>query len=382
MSSVNEELLARLGGEKLVSWHRANGVDVRPSVYLDRYRKVLLSGLSHARVIYLDTNYWVWLRQAELGGGTTEAQLLLRTLRAMVRSREVVCVSQLNSFLELGKQEKSSLRVTARLLDELTEGISIASIQDIRAWDCGQFISAKLGIPMQEELSNWTKVGQIHKNALPDKMPGHVTTAGRDVVLKALTDFFWNATFEEMFSQFSWATKHILNADLDPEVIARVNERKLKQLAEGQSREQVRLFEFSQYVNECLRPIFTDQLRTWNILHRFPDGLDGFMHQLQAVMDAAVNDFKARTLGKFLPSAAIPVELYTLYETGNPKERLATNDWADWNHAAAALPHCDVFLTERQLAHQLCQELGADKQYDCAVIGTLEDALSELKGHN
>lgn len=375
---MNEELLARIGGEKLVLWHRANGVNVDSFAYQERYRKVLLDGLSCARLIYLDTNYWVCLREAELGVGTPEAQRLLRGLRAIVRSREAICVSHFNSFLELGKQEETSLRATACLLDELTEGIAIAPIQDLMEWDCRQFISAKLGIQIQEGLSCWTKVGQIHQHALPENMPGPVTSAGRDVVLKATIDALWNATFEDVFDQFSWATKHTLNADIDPEVIARVEERKMKKVAEGQSRERVRLCEFSQFVYKFLRPIFTDQLWAWNTQHRFPDGLAGFMRQVQTVMDAAVVDFKARTLGKLLPSAAIPVELYTLYETGNPSKRLTANDWADWNHAAAALPHCDVFLTERHLAHQLRQELKADRQYGCTVIGSLEDALNEL----
>jgi hypothetical protein len=375
---VNEDLLARLGGMELVGWHHANGADLDASMYRERYWKVLLEGLSKSKLIYLDTNYWVWLREAELGHGSTNAVSLLNTLRTMVRSREAICVSQLNSFLELGKQEETSLRVTASLLDELTEGIVIASMPELLKYDCEQYISAKLGIQIQGGLSIWTKVGQIHQHTLPEKMPGPVTSADRDVVLKATIDALWNATFEDVFDQFSWATKHTLNADIDSEVIARVEERKMKQLAEGQSRERGRLSEFSQFVNEFLRPIFTDQLRTWNTQHHLPNGLDGFMHQLQAVMDGAVDDFKARTLGKFLPSAAIPVELYTLYETGNPNKRLTTNDWVDWNHAAAALPHCNVFLTERNLAHQLRQELKADRQYGCTVIGTLEDALNEL----
>lgn len=378
MPPVNEELLARLGGAELVSWHHANGTDVNANMYREHYRKVLTDGLSHARLIYLDTNYWVWLRQAELGRGSTAATRLLQTLRAMVRSREAICVSQLNSFLELGKQEETSLRVTACLLDELTEGVAIASIFDLREWDCGQYISTKLGIQMQEGLSNWTKVGQIHQHALPEKLPGPVTEAGRDVVFKSTIDALWNATFEDVFGQFSWATKHTLNADIDLEVIARVEERRKKQLAEGQSRERVRSSEFSQFLNETFRPIFTDQLRAWNIQHRFPYGLAGFMHQLQTVMDAAANDFKDQTLGELLSSAAIPVELYSLYETGNPNKRLTSNDWADWNHAAAALPHCNVFLTEHHLAHQLRQELKADVQYSCTVIGSLEDALIEL----
>jgi hypothetical protein len=376
---VNEDLLTRLGGAELVSWHHANGTDIDANMYREHYRKVLFDGLSRARLIYLDTNYWVWLRQAELGCGSTDAESLLQTLREMVRSREAICVSHLNSFLELGKQKETSLRVTACLLDELTEGIAIAPIFDLREWDCGQYISVKLGIQIQEGLFNWTKIGQIHKHALPDELPGPVTRAGREVVIKATIDALWNATFEDVFSQFSWATKHKLNPDIDPEIIARVEDWRLKQQAEGQSRERVRVSEFSQFVNKHLRSIFTHQLWTWNIQHQFPDGLYGFMHQLQTVMDAAVNDFKDRSLGKLLPSAAIPVELYTLYETGNPNKRLTTNDWADWNHAAAALPHCDVLLTEHHLAHQLHQELKADMQYDCVVIGSIKDALNKLR---
>lgn len=378
MTSTNEELLARLGGNKLVSWHHANGTDVDHKMYREHYQKALLNGLSCTKLIYLDTNYWVWLRQAELGCGTAAAVRLLQTLRAMVRSREAICVSQLNSFLELGKQEETSLRTTACLLDELTEGISIASMFDLREWDCGQYISAKLGIQAQNGLSNWTKVGQIHQHLLPHKMPGPVTEVGREVVLKSTIDALWNATFEDVFGQFSWDTKNALKADIAPEVIARVEERRMKQLAEGKSRVQVRSNEFSQLLNETFRPIFTDQLRTWNTQHHFPDGLYGFMRQVQTIMDDAEIEFGNRSLGKFLPSAVIPTELYTLYETGNPSKQLSTNDWADWNHAAAALPHCDMFLTERHLAHQLCHELKANTQYSCTVIGSLEDAVIEL----
>jgi hypothetical protein len=379
MAFINEALLARIGGKELVAWHHENGTGVNAQSYRERYRKVLVEGLSGARIIYLDTNYWVRLRDAELGCGSNSATLLLQMLRAMVRSREVVCVSHFNSLLELGKQEETSLRVTARLLDELTEGISIAPMADLWTRDCGMFISAKLEIETQQMLPIWTKVGQIHQHALPEEMPGPITKAGREAVLKAMVDLFWNATFDDVFGQFSWGTKDTLNADIDPEVIARVEERKVKQQVAGQSLERVRLREFSQFVNEYLRPIFAEHLLAWNAQHGFPTGLVSVMHQLQSVVDAAVNDFTDRKLGNLLPSAAIHVDLYALYETGNPNRRLTTNDWADWNHAAAALPHCDVFMTEKHLAHQLRQELGADKQYRCTVIGTLERALAELQ---
>lgn len=121
VASVNEDLVHRVGGKNLVGWHHSHGRNIDAAEYLERYRRALLCGLSRTRLLYLDTNYWVRLRKAELGCGTLDAVRLLQTLRAMVRSREILCVSHFHSFLEIGKQEEASLRVTARLLDELTE---------------------------------------------------------------------------------------------------------------------------------------------------------------------------------------------------------------------------------------------------------------------
>lgn len=378
MTSANENLIQRVGGKDLVHWHRSHGRDLDAAAYLERYRAVLLGGLRHTKLLYLDTNYWIHLRKAELGYGTPEAVRLLQTLRAMVRSREILCVSHWYSFSEIGKQEEASLRVTARLLDELTEGVVIASPADLLAWECAEFIGAKLGLPLPPDLCVWTKVGQIHKHELPSQMPGPVTHADRNVILKSVIDTQWNTTFEYIFGQFEWETKLRLNASLEPEVLAQVEARKQKQAVIGLPRKQIRLNEFSQTVDRELRPVFTRQLRNWHIQHEFPEGIAALLRHLQVVLNAAVNDFKTQTLGRLLPSVSIRTELYTLYET-NKKELLANNDWFDWNHAAAALPYCDMFFTDGPPAHLLRKELKADQQFGCEVIGTIEEASRKLR---
>jgi hypothetical protein len=381
MSSVNEGLVHRVGGGELVAWHKANGTHLDAAAYLERYRRVLLANLSGTRLLYLDTNYWVWLRDAELGRGLPAATRLLHILRAMVRSREAICVSQLQSFLEIGKQEEISLRATAGLLDELTEGLAISSPSDLRVCECAEFIHAKLGLQVRHDSCVWTKVGQIHKNELPTELPDSTTEASRNVILKALIDTLWNATFEDVLGQFKWQTKARLNADIEPEVLAKVEERKREQEAKGLSREKVRLSEFSQSISEQLGPVVVNLLRNWHIERGFPDELPAVSRHLQTVLNVAVNEFKTRSLGRQLPSVAIPVELYALYETAYQTNRpLTTNDWVDWNHGAAALPYCDMFFTERHLAHQLRQELRAEEQYDCEVIGSLDEALARLDG--
>lgn len=379
MASANENLVQRVGGKDLVHWHRSHGKGLDAAAYLERYRGVLRDGLNRTKLFYLDTNYWIHLRRAELGYGTPEAVRLLQTLRAMVRSREVLCVGHFHSFLEIGKQEEASLRVTARLLDELTEGVAIASPTDLLAWECAEFIGVKLCIPLPPDLCVWTKVGQIHKHELPGQMPGPATKTDRDAILKSVIDTLWNASFEYVFEQFEWKTKSRLNASLEPEVLAQVEARKQKQAVIGLSREQTRLNEFSQAVDGELRPVFTRQLRNWHIQHEFPEGVATLLRHLQVVLDAAMNDFKTRTLGRLLPSVSIRTELYTLYERDHDKkEPFTNNDWFDWNHAAAALPYCDMFFTEVHLAHLLRTELKADQQFGCEVIGTMEEALRKL----
>ena len=68
-----DDFLDHLGGYELLAWHRENGRHRSEAVYLDLYREQLARGLSETRLIYLDTNYWVRLRDAALGKGTPEA---------------------------------------------------------------------------------------------------------------------------------------------------------------------------------------------------------------------------------------------------------------------------------------------------------------------
>jgi hypothetical protein len=374
-----DEFLSRLGGSDLIAWHRTNGAHRSAVDYLKLHRDLLVRGLSGTRLLYLDTNYWVRLRDAAIGRGTPESINLLQTLRAMVRSREALCVSQLYSLLEVSRQGETSLRASADLIDELTEGVAIACPSDLLRWECAEFIKASLDRDVGKDLCPWTKVGQIHESELPIEMPGPTSPADREVLLKGTVDACWNMSFEYVFKQFDWDTKTKLNADLDPETFSRVAKRKADQLAKGLTRDQVRQAEFSEMANSQLKPIFIALLRQWHVERRFPEGVAALPRDVLTAEALAVKKFADRSLGRLLPGLAIPTELYVLYETNKQSSSpLTTNDWFDWSHAAVALPYCSVFLTERGLAHRLQRELKADVQYDCEVIGTLEEAVAHL----
>jgi hypothetical protein len=56
------------------------------------------------------------------------------------------------------------------------------------------------------------------------------------------------------------------------------------------------------------------------------------------------------------------------------------NDMEDFHHAGAALPYCQVFLTEKSLGHLLRHPPASlSKCYDCAVFSDPGDALDHLR---
>lgn len=380
MTASPDDFLDRLGGRALLAWHWENGVALPAGAYLSLYRKRLVLGLRNTLLIYLDTNFWVRLRDAARGTGSAEAVHLLQTLREMVRRREALCVSQIYSLLEVGKQEEQSLRVTAGLLDELTEGVAIASTDDLLRWECAQFVTATVQRDVAQGLCPWTKVGQVHRNQLP-ALPGPTPAAGGEAVLKASTDALWNLSFEDIFNRFEWDTKNQLAFQLDDEVLVSVEKFKAEQRTKGYTLDQVRASEFEQQVRAQLMPVATELLRAWHIARSFPEGLSALLRDLRTIERAAVEQFKARSLGRLLPGLSIKTELYALYETdGDAQRPISSNDWFDSSHAAAALPYCDVFLTERNLAHKLRQVLKADVQYGCQVIASLREAAVCFSG--
>ena len=54
-------------------------------------------------------------------------------------------------------------------------------------------------------------------------------------------------------------------------------------------------------------------------------------------------------------------------------------DCEDFRHAGSALPYCDYFLTEKSLAHLLCNKpLELDLEYETNVFSDSESAIRAL----
>lgn len=376
---LHEALLSRLGSGSLVEWHRHNYPTTEVDSYLYLYRRQLERGLSQCSRIFLDTNYWVQLRDAVMGRADGEAVVLLGLIREVVGSRRAICVGHISSVSEIAKQGGESLKASARLFDELTEGLVAASPQELRFFELLQFMAARSGQPSPSGTACWTKIGQVAKSGIPNYLPPSCSEADRRVVEKCALDAIWNMTLEDVFALFGWQVRETLSTDVDSDVIGQVEALKSTHKAAQRSRQMARIEEFSSLMHSSLLSEFVEQFIVLGRSVGKPVERDAALRRLQRVIDLAIKDFKDETLDLLLPNAAITTELFVLHERSSTTRRLTTNDWQDWQHAAVALPYCDYFLTERHLANQLTNVLHADRQYSCRVVSDIRQAIEEMR---
>jgi hypothetical protein len=348
--------------------HHADHDEMSSAEYLASYQSVLGRSMDRQAKIYLDTLVWVRLKETVLGKGKPEEEALLECLRKIVRQRKGLCVSHFHSLMEVGRQTEASLRVTTGLLQELTEGVVLVSPDELRAWECAQFVHEVVGCPAPPTYMKWTKVGFSHRSGFPrELLPANASERGVGRTMKMATDHFWNVTFDQIFEAFSWDTKSKLAFDIDTDVITNLEDIRKSNRANGRTFQSDRTPAFDECIDKQLLPIFEDVLAQHGCLNHW---------NLNRVLEAASGGFHKNKLGRHLGLSRLMVELYVHMVTAD--RPLASNDYVDWAHAGAALPNCDVFITERYMAHQLTQELRADKTYGCEVVSSAAAATKLL----
>jgi hypothetical protein len=378
MGDTGDDVRDRLGGPALLKWHEQFGVDTNVEEYVAKYKIQVDRGMASTKAVYLDTNYWIWLREVETGIGTPAAVVLLSRLRSLVAERKILCVSHLTSMLEIAKQSEGSARVSTLLVDELTERVALAPTAELEALAVANYISAKAGAIPPSSSTQWTSLGQITQSSISgDKvLPATLHNDHRQAILKCAVDALWNTGLSEIFEAFDWDTKNRLSADLDMDVLAEVENRKKTRPHDGNFAKTCQA-EFEAAMNQQFELFQSEWLKILG-----PIGAAALGEKLplaaKALMRHAVADYQAGSLGNHLAGFVIRTELYSAYECDSGR-KISTNDWQDWQHASTALPYCDYFFTEKHLAHQLTNRLRLDTRYQCHVVGSdIEAAIAAL----
>jgi hypothetical protein len=357
-----------------------------PQISIDqhvRHRVIELGQRLAPRLpVYLDTKFWIILRKAALDPRKFEEGIeLLNRLRSAVANGVISCPISESIFFELMKQSDAGSRLaTARLIDELSLGVTLVPHQTRVATELARFLHlSEFGEAALDPLNHliWSKLtcvlGFVHPS---------VTPFDRDTELavqKAFFDHMWTLTLEQMVTQIGDMSAM---EDLHFSNLAQtLNVGVAKHAEELRSFKQTLAAELEGATDVCgdlILEIVSDIAVKKDETPVEPDSAQWSQLRPQwtrllarAMQDNPSTRHHIRTL-------YIEASLHAGFRW-DKRRRFTGNDIYDFHHADAALAYCRAFFTERPLK-ALIQDnnLALDKLYDCDVFSEVPDAISYL----
>lgn len=356
-----------------------------PNKSLEAYSKEkhleLGSYLHPKKIVYLDTKYWIKLRDASLGSALEgDDDELLVTISRLVDNGVCIFPISENTFIEVMKQcDPNSIKATARLIDKFSGGISLLGLEGRTYLELSHYIYKNLRQPVYEtEKLVWTKLAYVMGFVSPNL--GGVDPADQTLISKAFFDQMWAVSLVDMLEIMGPVDQEMLFEDRES-FIRQMNRDQIKYKHENKSFKQMFMSEIAGLI-DVNKDIIAEVIN--NIDRKTFDAA----FQEMSVGDGKLagnmiyNLFRLNKINTELPSFKIMSGLYAAVRW-DKKQKFKKNDMHDFGHAAAALPYCDYFFTERPLTSLITQNMLAyDKLYNCNVqwkVGSVLDALNALE---
>lgn len=344
-----------------------NHPDVSLAAHVKARRTALGRVVASKKKIYLDTRIWVLIREVAIGREVCDTTLALHdSLQNAVAKGGALCPVSEAVFLELMKQSDSETRfATASLVDQLSLGVSVLTFNDRIRQELCNHVYTSAGAKSLEPVEHlvWTKVSSILGETHPTNTP---FDAAEELALqKAFYDFMWNQPLLEavrMIDQKEW--QHLPSSD----TAEKLNHGKREHAEEVRSFQQLRRSEF------------------YGGLSLFQKELDMLVRE---VAERGINDWPSlneklskskafKKLREAIPTLDVHACCHAEFRWDEGR-KFRSNDFMDFHHATAAIPYCDVLLTETDLAQLVTkQHLGLIDAYECAVFSDLGAAVETI----
>jgi hypothetical protein len=364
-----------------IAAHRA-----RPDVSIEQHvkRRVVALGrsLDQRIAIYLDTKFWIMLRDCAAGGprDPTVAELLQR-LRQLVSSGRVFCPFSENHLYEFMKQEdRRSRRATARLVDELSLGVALTDHRTRLGTEVAHFVHSYTdGAENLHPLRHlvWSKLGYVAGFSHPSGMG--VDPETERALQKAFFDHMWTVSFAEMIETLG-SSSPPGSLDFDTAELNRgiaENADQIRSFAQAYAAELRGAVELgADMAMDVMAERFRKKSGNAPPEAGSAEWQKFWMQWANLLFAALKKNDEAR---QQLRTLHIHASLHAAFRWDKAR-RFTSNDLYDFEHASAALAHCGAFFTE----HALCSTITAgnvalDAMFQCRVVSKAADAVAVLK---
>lgn len=352
------------------------------AAYVRKKRIKLAREIASKKKIYLDTKYWALLRDVRQGRSkSTGLEKLLARLEFLVREGRAICPLNADVFFEVFKQnDPASLTATVQLIDDLSCGICMIPMIERLPLEVFHFIEAcrsgQGSVHVLDELV-WTKAAYVIGFVTPDCY--NLSDELNVRIQKAFADQMWELTLSDYLRTMG-AEKAVARPSSFPDISAQLNEGKVVSIHEHKSFKSLFLSEVRGVLDahvselaELMQYIFERDTGK-----RGDDETKSHDDSGRMIANMIYQAFRLNRITDQLPTIRIGAGLHAALRWDRNRKYKA-NDLFDFRHAEAALPYCDLFLTERSLRHLLHDgNLKFQRIFPCRICSEPSEAVGEL----
>lgn len=300
--------------------------------------------------VYLDLRYWIFLRDASLGAPQRDVHVqLLEALISGVDKGNVICPITDSVFFELDRQGDTKRRMqTIRMIDQLSRGVVIKNAVERLHCEVIDFLEAttvRRELPKHPCRKVWVRPYSFLGTP---SITGGWTEAEQLAINKAIVSYMWTRSLEDLLTDTP-----IPDDDGDTrfrESAKRITEFSARHEPEMRSFPQVFAAEVGGFIDLHRAEIF--HAFQQHMTAMFPEAADlgasDRLNTAETCANVVYNVIKRKRAGVGFPLIRIVASLHAIVRW-NRKRPFEFQDFFDIYHAAAAIPYCDVFLTERFL---------------------------------
>jgi hypothetical protein len=349
-----------------------------------RSRQIELARTIEGRAkVYLDVNFWIIARDAAAGTDACKAAPeLLDLLRRGVAEGTLVCPISESTFIELMKQPNTPTRriATARLIDELSLGVSLTTSHARIATEIAHFFCSRTGqqnfYAMQELV--WTKLsytlGYIHPS-----LPGRLDRATELALQKGFFDEMWKKSLLEILEVIGDADLPVRDelrrsaSGIDADI--KVHMHTLKSYQQTYKDEIVGTVD----VYSDLAADVMGGMAERDGVTPAERGSPSWIECQRMCRNLLIAAFQKPGTKEALRTIHALASLHACLRR-NKMTNFKENHFYDFEHAAAALAYCDAFLTEGFLTSLAnARHTGLCGINDCRVTADVDEAVTIVR---
>jgi len=332
--------------------------------------------------VYLDTRFWILLRDVSLGRSKdTIHEQILSQLRELVANGKVICPINADTLVEILKQRDPTTRLaTAKLIDELSLGTALQSTEERVGTELRHCIQlTRLGPQALEPLERlvWTSPAYALGHNVPtlESLPEDEMLA----VQKSFTDYLWDFSLADQLAYLQQIPEELhrgwdaIADKLNREI--KEHDNKVLPLNE------LHLHEFEGSL-ELYLPTLASILESLYLKDFGTPPSENIRGELaksaRGLIPLFVDELRTGKLGQQLPSLTIRAGLHAGVRR-NRGRQYNGNDLLDFGHATAALAYCDYFATDKSLRHLVVNDLRFHQRYETVVIAEPAELLTAMK---